>query len=113
MRNNALIICCGVCVAGAFGVFTRWIQNLTAFDEEGLYISGSFWGWALLLLCLAAAALLAGALWFFRNREGLVSGESFSDAHSGGGALRRAAYLAIAALTAVACAALLVTAGSS
>ena len=51
MRNNALTMCCGVCVAGAFGVFTRWMQNLTAFDEQGLYVQGSLWGWMLLLLC--------------------------------------------------------------
>ena len=57
MRNNALTMCCGVCVAGAFGVFTRWMQNLTAFDEQGLYVQGSLWGWMLLLLCAAAAAV--------------------------------------------------------
>ena len=55
MRNNALTICCGVCVAGAFGVFTRWMQDLTAFDEHGLYVRGNIWGAVLLLLCIAAA----------------------------------------------------------
>lgn len=113
MRNNALTICCGVCVAGAFGVFTRWIQNMTAFDEEGLYTAGSAWGWALLLLCLAAAALLMGTVWFLKNRSGLVSSPSFAEAYAGGGKLRKPAYLAISALMAAACAALLVTAGSS
>ena len=98
MRNNALTICCGVCVAGAFGVFTRWIQNMTAFDDEGLYLPGSFWGWMLLLLYLAAAAVLIGTIWFLKNREGLVSSPSFSEAHGGGGQLRKPAYLAVAAL---------------
>lgn len=113
MRNNALTICCGVCVAGAFGVFTRWIQNMTAFDDEGLYLPGSFWGWMLLLLYFAAAAVLIGTIWFLKNREGLVSSPSFAAAHGGGGQLRKPAYLAVAALMAVACIALLVTAGSS
>ena len=58
MRNNALTICCGVCVAGAFGVFTRWMQDLTAFDEHGLYVRGNIWGAVLLLLCIAAAVVL-------------------------------------------------------
>ena len=113
MRNNALTICCGVCVAGAFGVFTRWMQDLTAFDEHGLYVRGNIWGAVLLLLCIAAAGAMLGAIWYLKNHEHLVSPAGFGAAHAGGGVIRRAAWLIVAAFMAVACFALLLTAGSS
>lgn len=113
MRNNALTICCSVCVAGAFGVFTRWMQDLTAFDEHGLYVRGNIWGAVLLLLCIAAAGAMLGAIWYLKNHERLVSPAGFGAAHAGGGAIRRAAWLIIAVFMAVACFALLLTAGSS
>lgn len=113
MRNNALTICCGVCVAGAFGVFTRWMQDLTAFDEHGLYVRGNIWGAVLLLLCIAAAGAMLGAIWYLKNHERLVSPAGFGAAHAGGGVIRRAAWLIIAIFMAVACFALLLTAGSS
>ena len=113
MRNNALTICCGVCVAGAFGVFTRWMQDLTAFDEHGLYVRGNIWGAVLLVLCIAAAGAMLGAIWYLKNHEHLVSPAGFGAAHAGGGVIRRAAWLIIAAFMAVACFALLLTAGSS
>lgn len=113
MRNNALTICCGVCVAGAFGVFTRWMQDLTAFDEHGLYVRGNIWGAVLLLLCIAAAGAMLGAIWYLKNHERLVSPAGFGAAHAGGGVIRRSAWLIIAVFMAVACFALLLTAGSS
>ena len=113
MRNNALTICCGVCVAGAFGVFTRWMQDLTAFDEHGLYVRGNIWGAVLLLLCIAAAGAMLGAIWYLKNHERLVSPAGFGAAHAGGGVIRRAAWLIIAVFMAVACFALLLTGGSS
>lgn len=113
MRNNALTICCGVCVAGAFGLFTRWMQDLTAFDEHGLYVRGNIWGAVLLLLCIAAAGAMLGAIWYLKNHEHLVSPAGFGAAHAGGGVIRRAAWLIIAVFMAVACFALLLTAGSS
>lgn len=113
MRNNALTICCGVCVAGAFGVFTRWMQDLTAFDEHGLYVRGNIWGAVLLLLCIAAAGAMLGAIWYLKNHERLVSPAGFGAAHAGSGVIRRAAWLIIAVFMAVACFALLLTAGSS
>lgn len=113
MRNNALTICCGVCVAGAFGLFTRWMQDLTAFDEHGLYVRGNIWGAVLLLLCIAAAGAMLGAIWYLKNHERMVSPAGFGAAHAGGGVIRRAAWLIIAVFMAVACFALLLTAGSS
>lgn len=67
MRKLALTITSTTCVFSAFGVFSRWLQNMTAFEENGLYKSGSFWGVALMLLCIAAAAVLYGFTLYFRK----------------------------------------------
>ena len=40
MRKLALTMTCTTCVFSAFGVFARWLQNMTAFEENGLYIPG-------------------------------------------------------------------------
>jgi len=61
MRKNALVMCCYVCVAAAFGAFFRWIQNMAAFETEtGLYIPGSLWSKVLVLVCVAVLAGLLG-----------------------------------------------------
>ena len=67
----------------------------------------------LLLLCIAAAGAMLGAIWYLKNHERLVSPAGFGAAHAGGGVIRRAAWLIIAVFMAVACFALLLTAGSS
>lgn len=36
MQSKSLERCCYICCAGAFGVFLRWLQNQTAFDDAGL-----------------------------------------------------------------------------
>ena len=36
MRKLALTLTCTACVFGAFGVFCRWIQGMSAFQENGL-----------------------------------------------------------------------------
>lgn len=89
------------------------MQDLTAFDEHGLYVRGNIWGAVLLLLCIAAAGAMLGAIWYLKNHERLVSPAGFGAAHAGGGVIRRAAWLIIAVFMAVACFALLLTAGSS
>ena len=73
MRKLALTITSTTCVFSAFGVFSRWLQNMTAFEENGLYKSGSFWGVALMLLCIAAAAVLYGFALYFRKNLNLAS----------------------------------------
>ena len=67
MRKLALTITCTGCVYSAFGVFCRWLQNMTAFEENGLYKTGSLWGVVLALLCIAAAATLFGFTLYFRQ----------------------------------------------
>lgn len=42
LQKRALEITCYVCGAGAFGVFFRWLQTMTAFDENGLVDRSAF-----------------------------------------------------------------------
>ena len=67
MRKYALTLTCTTCVFGAFGVFCRWIQGMSAFEENGLYKTGSVWGIILILMYIAAAATLIGFAVFSRK----------------------------------------------
>lgn len=70
MRKNAIIMCCYVCVAAAFGGFFRWIQTLTAFEEDtGLIIPGSIWSKLMALLCVVAVAGILALVLNLRKRE--------------------------------------------
>lgn len=60
MQKNALTMCCTVCVFGAFGAFCRWLQNMTAYEPNGLYITGNLWGRLLILLAIGAVLGLFG-----------------------------------------------------
>lgn len=42
MQKKTLEISCYVCGAGAFGVFFRWLQDMIAFDENGLAEPSAF-----------------------------------------------------------------------
>ena len=68
MRKNAIIMCCYVCVAAAFGGFFRWIQTLTAFEADtGLIIPGSIWSKLMALLCVVA--VLGILAWVLKLRK--------------------------------------------
>lgn len=70
MRKNAIVICCYVCVAAAFGGFFRWIQTLAAFETDtGLLIPGSIWTPLTGLLCAAVTVGLLVLVLKLRNRE--------------------------------------------
>lgn len=56
MQSKSLERCCYICCAGAFGVFLRWLQNQTAFNDAGLAEKSVFH--ALVILFLLAAAFL-------------------------------------------------------
>lgn len=90
MRKLALTITCTACVASAFGVFCRWLQNMTAFEENGLYKTGSLWGVALALLCIAAAAVFFGFTLYYRKNLGLASPPDIGVALAGGTLLHKA-----------------------
>jgi len=70
MRKNAIIMCCYVCVAAAFGGFFRWIQSLTAFEAEtGLIIPGSLWSKLMVLLCVVAVLGLLALVLRLQKQE--------------------------------------------
>lgn len=70
MRKNAIILCCYVCVAAAFGGFFRWIQSLASFEAEtGLIIPGSVWSKLMVLVCVAAVLGLLALVLNLRKRE--------------------------------------------
>lgn len=99
MRNSALAICCASCVLGAFGVFCRWLQNMTAFEEStGLYISGNFWGKALIFICAAAFFVLYGMTFRLRRSKSLVSPEGYRKAMHGSTPLHKPFYIVIGLL---------------
>ena len=111
MRKYALTLCCTACVFGAFGVFCRWIQGMTAFEENGLYKPGSFWGIILIIMYIAAAAALAGFCVFFRSREKLASPPEFGLATKGSARIALPVAAVIALMMAAGSVMLLVTAG--
>lgn len=56
MQSKSLERCCYICCAGAFGVFLRWLQNQTAFNEAGLADKSIFH--VLVILFILAAAFV-------------------------------------------------------
>ena len=70
MRKNALTLTCTACVSGAFGIFCRWIQGMSAFEENGLYKPGSWSGIVLILMYIAALAALIGFTVYFKSKMG-------------------------------------------
>ena len=111
MRKNALTLCCTACVFGAFGVFSRWIQGMTAFEANGLYKPGSFWGIVLILMYLAAFGTIGGFTLYYMRRLKLASPPDFGLATSGNRRLAEPVAAAIALLMAAGSVMLLVTAG--
>lgn len=57
MSKNALVLNVYVLAAGAFGVFFRWLQNQTAFNEETGLNEGGFINWLVPIVLIAAAVL--------------------------------------------------------
>ena len=110
MRKLALTITCTACVFSAFGVFCRWLQNMTAFEENGLYKTGSLWGAVLLLLCIAAAAVLLGFTVYFRRNLGLASPPDMGVALAGRTLLHRAVQVLVVLIMLAGCVLLLFTA---
>lgn len=83
MRKYALTITCTTCVFGAFGVFCRWIQGMSAFEENGLYKPGSLWGIILIILYIAAFGSMMGFALFFKRHEKLASPPEYGLATAG------------------------------
>ena len=60
MRKNAWVICCCTAVLAAFGTFFRWLQDQVCFEANtGLAVRGSIWPYAVALMIVIAAVVLA------------------------------------------------------
>ena len=91
MRKNAWVICCCTAVLAAFGIFFRWLQDQVCFEEEtGLAVRGSIWPYAVALMIVIAAVVLAVVCFRMKNQPHT----SFPDSLP-------AAFVAVAALTIV------------
>lgn len=104
---------CTTCVYSAFGIFSRWLQNMTAFEENGLYISGSLWGIVLTILCIAAAGTMFGLARYYKKNLGLTCAPDPGVAFAGSGLLHKIIYLVIALIMAAGSVMLLITAGDA
>ena len=104
---------CTTCVYSAFGIFSRWLQNMTAFEENGLYISGSLWGIVLTILCIAAAGTMFGFARYYKKNLGLTCAPDLGVAFAGSGLLHKIIYLVIALIMAAGSVMLLITAGDA
>lgn len=113
MRKLALTMTCTTCVYSAFGIFSRWLQNMTAFEENGLYISGSLWGIVLTILCIAAAGTMFGFARYYKKNLGLTCAPDPGVAFAGSGLLHKIIYLVIALIMAAGSIMLLITAGDA
>lgn len=113
MRKLALTMTCTTCVYSAFGIFSRWLQNMTAFEENGLYISGSLWGIVLIILCIAAAGTMFGFARYYKKNLGLTCAPDPGVAFAGSGLLHKIIYLVIALIMAAGSVMLLITAGDA
>ena len=113
MRKLALTMTCTTCVYSAFGIFSRWLQNMTAFEENGLYISGSLWGIVLTILCIAAAGTMFGFARYYKENLGLTCAPDPGVAFAGSGLLHKIIYLVIALIMAAGSVMLLITAGDA
>lgn len=110
MRKNALTLTCTACVSGAFGIFCRWIQGMSAFEENGLYKPGSWSGIVLILMYIAALAALIGFTVYFKSKMGLASPPEYGLATAGNRRWALIIALVITLMMAAGCVMLLITA---
>ena len=81
MQKETGLLCVSACVAGALGLFARWMQLGNSFEQStGLPIKGSFWNGAVFFICALTIAVLA----FLSLRLGRYEAElSFREAFRG------------------------------
>lgn len=71
MQKNALTLTLTTGVAGIFGAFLRWLQNMNAFEEDtGLLIPGRASTTAMVIYIILAAVLFALVAFFWTKRVG-------------------------------------------
>lgn len=74
-QQRALKLVLYAVCAGFFGIFTRWMQDMVCFDENGLPETG-FWTFAVPLLCVAAAIVFIRFINHLRDKRYFISSTS-------------------------------------
>lgn len=101
MRTNALSLTLATFVAGIFGFFLRWLQNLNGFNEQGLSVPGASTTAVFTVYTLAVVlAFLLEERFIFKK---LSRSASASQALASTGFVIRALSWVIAAVTVLGC----------
>ena len=104
MRKNAWVICCCTAVLAAFGTFFRWLQDQVCFEAEtGLAVRGSIWPYAVALMIVIAAVVLAVVCFRMKNQPHTYFPDSLPAALAASPRVRAIGGIVLGALLAVGC----------
>ena len=102
MRKNAWVICCCTAVLAAFGTFFRWLQDQVCFEAEtGLAVRGSIWPYAVALMIVIAAVVLAVVCFRMKNQPHTYFPDSLPAALAASPRVRAIGGIVLGALLAV------------
>lgn len=102
MRKNAWVICCCTAVLAAFGTFFRWLQDQVCFEAEtGLAVRGSIWPYAVALMIVIAAVVLAVVCFRMKNQPHTYFSDSLPAALAASPRVRTIGGIVLGALLAV------------
>ncbi len=102
MRKNAWVICCCTAVLAAFGTFFRWLQDQVCFEAEtGLAVRGSIWPYAVALMIVIAAVVLAVVCFRMKNQPHTYFPDSLPTALAASPRVRTIGGIVLGALLAV------------
>lgn len=113
MRKNAWVICCCTAVLAAFGTFFRWLQDQVCFEAEtGLAVRGSIWPYAVALMIVIAAVVLAVVCFRMKNQPHTSFPDSLPAAFAAAQRVRTIGGIVLGALLAVGGAWLMISSGT-
>ena len=102
MRKNAWVICCCTAVLAAFGTFFRWLQDQVCFEADtGLAVRGSIWPYAVALMIVIAAVVLAVVCFRMKNQPHTYFPDSLPAALAASPHVRTIGGIVLGALLAV------------
>ena len=102
MRKNAWVICCCTAVLAAFGTFFRWLQDQVCFEANtGLAVRGSIWPYAVALMIVIAAVVLAVVCFRMKNQPHTYFPDSLPAALAASPRVRAIGGIVLGALLAV------------
>ena len=102
MRKNAWVICCCTAVLAAFGTFFRWLQDQVCFEADtGLAVRGSIWPYAVALMIVIAAVVLAVVCFRMKNQPHTYFPDSLPAALAASPRVRTIGGIVLGALLAV------------